>query len=217
MNCRICAESATGQCQACWKFYCADHGDVVCQPCQAQRDATGPAAGPVSGGIVIGRPSSTGSSPSNIEAQSLQRVIGAGQAVRHGQTEVTLVSLELYEQGFVVIFNLRDWGRGSTRDASLSDSDLFRAAMFDATAVDDQGNVYGGFPGSGGGNSGQWRQVQHFTPEVATARGHLHVSIKEIQWIAQGASARSTTEPGPWEFDISLELFDEPPIESSQS
>ena len=205
MNCHICSQPATGQCQVCSKFYCADHGDVMCQVCQGQRGVIGPSAGSASGGIVIGRPSSTRSSPSNIEAQSLQRVIGVGQAVRHGQIEVTLLSLELYEQGFVVNFNLRDWGRGSTRDASLSDPDLFRAAMFDATAVDDQGNIYRGFPGSGGGNSGQWRQAQHFTPEVATARGHLHVSIKEIQWIAQGASARSTTEPGPWEFDVHLE------------
>ena len=209
MKCHICAESATGQCQVCSKFYCADHGDVVCQPCQGQRGAIGPTSGSASDSIVIGRPSSAPSSsggrPADIELQPLERAIGVAQTVRHGETEVTFVSLELYEAGFVANFILRDLGRGSSLDAALTDSELFRAAMFDAKAADDQGNVYSGFLGRGGGRAGQWRLAQHFTPGMAATLKRLHVSIDEIQWIAQGASARSSTETGPWEFEVSLE------------
>ena len=39
MECHVCGQPATGQCRACWKFYCAAHGDMVCQPCQQQRPA----------------------------------------------------------------------------------------------------------------------------------------------------------------------------------
>ena len=209
MNCHICANPAAGQCQVCWKFYCADHGDRVCQTCQKQQGATGPAAGQDRSSMSIGRPDSAPSSsvgrPADIEGQPLERMIGVVQTVRHGETEVTFVSLELFEAGFVANFILRDLGRGSSIDAAVTDSDLFRAAMFDAKAADDQGNVYSAFPGMGGGRAGQWRQAQYFTPGLAAALRYLHVSIDQIRWIAQGASARSSIEPGPWEFDITLE------------
>ena len=221
MNCHICAESATGQCQVCWKFYCAEHGDRLCQTCQQQGGADGTTLGSASGSIVIGRPSSassvSGGHPADIEGQPLERSIGVVQTVRHGETEVTLVSLELYEAGFVANFILRDLGRGSSVDAALTDSELFRAAMFDAKAADDQGNVYSGFPGRGGGRAGQWRQAQHFTPAVAASQGKVHVSIDQIQWIAQGASARSSTETGPWEFDVPLEGSDDDTLPDGSS
>jgi len=31
--CHICNREAIGQCKNCFKFYCAEHGDVTCQVC----------------------------------------------------------------------------------------------------------------------------------------------------------------------------------------
>ena len=101
MNCHICSQPATGQCQVCSKFYCADHGDRVCQPCQKRRHSTSTAggAGPP-GDIAIGQdrlPQSSRVSYPDIKGQPLQRVIGVGQNARNGDTEVTLVDLEFLE------------------------------------------------------------------------------------------------------------------------
>ena len=116
MNCHIRADSATGQCQVCWKFYCAGHGDVACQPCQGQRSATGALPGWDRIGTVIGedRPPNPPrvSRPTDIERLPLQRVIAVGQNVLHGETEVTLVSLELFGEGFIANFRLTGWGPG---------------------------------------------------------------------------------------------------------
>ena len=33
MICHVCGREASGQCKTCGKFYCPDHGDVVCAHC----------------------------------------------------------------------------------------------------------------------------------------------------------------------------------------
>ena len=213
MNCHICANSATGQCQVCWKFYCADHGDRICQTCQKQREATGNPAGWDSMGTVIGEHRSPRTPRGNrppgpdIERQPLQRVIGVGQNVRlgdTGETEVTLVSLELFEGGFVANFRLRGWGPGTNPHADLPQPGFIRSPDFYVEAFDDQGNKYQAFPGSGGGGSAHWRKSHRFSPELATKDGHLHVTIEEIQWTPHGGGVRTLVEPGPWRFDVSL-------------
>jgi hypothetical protein len=38
--CHVCEAPASGQCQNCGKFYCPDHGDVVCVHCAMVSHAT---------------------------------------------------------------------------------------------------------------------------------------------------------------------------------
>ena len=101
MNCHICTQPATGKCQTCSKFYCADHGDGVCQHCQERSHSTSTAGGvDPSGAIVIGQersPQPSRVSYPDIKGQPLQRVIGVGQNARNSDTEVTLVDLEFLE------------------------------------------------------------------------------------------------------------------------
>ncbi len=215
MNCHVCAESATGQCQVCWKFYCAEHGDRVCQTCQEKRLAAGgPAGWDTMGAIVVGEhrpPRSPGvrRPPSqDVEGQSLQGVIAVGQKIQlgdTGETEFTLVSLELFESGFVANFRLRGWGPGTNPHADLRQPGFIRSPEFYVEAVDDQGNKYQGLPGNGGGGGAHWRKSHRFTPELATTDGQLHVTIEEIQWSPHGAGVRTLIETGPWQFDVSLE------------
>ena len=40
MICHVCERQASGQCRSCGKFYCPDHGDVVCVQCAAVPPAT---------------------------------------------------------------------------------------------------------------------------------------------------------------------------------
>ncbi len=224
MKCHICGQPATGQCQTCSKFYCADHGDRVCQPCQERRHTPSTAGGAdPSGEIAIGQdrsPQSSRVSYPDIKGQPLQRVIGVGQTARHGETEGTLVELEFLEfyedgfvpeDGFVANFTLKDWGSGSTHQAGLPVLGIIRIPTFYVKAADDQGNVYESWRASRRGTRGQWRQVHHFAPALASSARLLHVSIDEIQWMAahepgvRSAGVRSVIEPGPWEFDVPLE------------
>lgn len=224
MNCYICTKPATGQCQTCSKSYCSGHGDRVCQPCQERRHTTSTAgeADP-SGDIAIGQdrsPQSPRVSYPNIKGQPLQRVIGVSQTARHGETEVTLVELEFLEfyedgfvpeDGFVANFTLKSgWGSGSRSQAALPLPGIIRIPTFYVKAVDNLGNVYESWRASRRGSRGQWRQVHHFAPALASSARLLHVSIDEIQWMARGPGVRSVgvrpvIEPGPWEFDVPLE------------
>ena len=211
MNCHICDESATGQCQVCWKFYCASHGDRVCRSCQSQGGTTAAPAGWDRMGAVVGEHRVPGSPrperPPDIEGQPLQRVIGVGQNIQlgeAGETEVTLVSLELFEGGFIANFRLRGWGPGTNPHADLRQPGFIRSPEFYVEAIDDQDNKYQAFPGSGGGGRAHWRKSHRFSPELATAEGELHVTIEEIQWSPHGGGVRTLIETGPWQFDVPL-------------
>ncbi len=207
MNCHVCTQPATGQCQVCSKFYCADHGDVVCQPCQEQRSATGAPPGWEPMGTVIGQPrtprSPRISRPSDIEDQPLRRVIGVGQTVRHGVTEVALVSLELYADGSMVNFRLRKTPPNGPRPSPVATT---HHPEFSPEAADDLGNEFQVWPRSGGGGGDRyWRASMQLDPEIPDQAKSLHVTISEVQWHGRGRGQESFTEPGPWEFDVSLE------------
>ncbi|MEE8466747.1 MAG: hypothetical protein V3S68_09740, partial [Dehalococcoidia bacterium] len=211
MNCHICGQPATGQCRVCWKFYCAEHGDRVCQTCQQQQEAaTGAPPGWDRMGPGVPGQHRTPGSPRpprppgpDIERQTLQRVLGVGKSIQHGdagETEVTLLSLELFESGFIANFRLRGWGPGENPHADFPQPGFIRSPTFYAEAVDDHGNNYQSFPGRGGGGRAQWRMSHRFSPELAVTDGQLHITIEEIQWSPQGAGVRTMIETGPWQF-----------------
>ncbi|MCH8989815.1 MAG: hypothetical protein IIA92_13550 [Chloroflexi bacterium] len=207
MNCHICANPAAGQCQVCWKFYCADHGDRLCQPCQSQRGTTGAPAGWEPMGAVMGQPRSPRSSrvdrPPDIEGQPLQRVIGVGQTVCHGDTEVVLVSLELYADGSMVSFRLRKTPPDEPRASPVATT---HHPEFSPEAADDLGNKFQVWPHSGsGGGDRYWRAAMRIHPELPAQAKNLRITITEVRWLARGSGVSSVTEPGPWEFDVSLE------------
>ena len=223
MNCHICADPAMGQCQTCSKFYCADHVDRVCQPCQKRSHTISTAGGAdPSGDIAIGQdrsPQSSRVSYPDIKGQPLQRVIGVGQTARHGETEVTLVDLEFLEfyedgfvpeDGFVANFTLKDLGSGSTSQAAFPLPGVILDPTFYVKAADDQGNIYESWRTRSGGSRSSWRQTRHFAPALPSSARLLHVSIDEILWMPNGPGVRAGIEhagiePGPWEFDIPLE------------
>lgn len=207
MNCQICSSPATGQCQACWKFYCAEHGDRLCQLCQNRPEGIGAPAGWNSMGTVMGEPRAPGSSridrPPDIEGLPLQRVIGVSQNVRHGETEVALVSLELYADGSMVNFRLRKTPPDGPRPKPVATT---HHPEFSPQATDDLGNSFRLWPRSGGGGGDRyWRASMQLDPEIPGQAKSLLVTINDVQWLARGHGQESFTDPGPWKFDISLE------------
>ena len=41
MICHVCERQASGQCKSCGKFYCPEHGDILCVNCASVSSATG--------------------------------------------------------------------------------------------------------------------------------------------------------------------------------
>ncbi len=214
MNCHICAEPAIGECQVCWKFYCAEHGDRRCQTCQKERESAVTYGRWDSMGAVTDEPRSSrapgDSRPPrpDIDKEVLQRVIAVAQKVQlgdTGETEVTLVCLELFESGFIANFRLRGWGPGSNPQDDPDQPNINRAPDYYVEAVDDHGNKYQGRSGGGGGGNAHHRNNHRFTPGLTTADGQLHFTIEEILWTSHRAGVRQMIETGPWQFDVSLE------------
>ena len=197
MNCHICGQPATGQCRVCWKFYCPAHGDLACQPCQQQRTADrGPSM------VLMGHDDGSGSArprPLRLDRRVPVRIIEAIDTVKYGETELTLISLEIYEDAFAANFHLQV---GIQSDSSPG----FRGMPdFQMQATDDQGGSYESSRGRGGGGDANWRLTQNFTPNLAASARHLYVSIEEIQWLRGGPGDSPATESGPWAFDVRLE------------
>jgi len=144
----------------------------------------------------------------DIDQEALQRVIAVAQKVQHGDTgesESTLVSLELFESGFIANFRLRGWGPGTNPHDDPGQPSFFRAPNYNVGAFDDHGIIYQGTPGGGGGGSAHWRNHHRFTPGLAMADGQIHFAIEEILWTPHRAGGRTMVETGPWQFDVSLE------------
>ncbi len=216
MRCHVCGEPAIGQCQACWKFYCARHGDVFCASCQEQRKTAG-AGWNESARVVAFH--DQGSSPAHrarptpppdLDAQPIQRVIGVSQSTKHGGTELELISLELYADGFIAHFRLRS---GKLLDAGPSGG-FGRLPHFipappphpeyTPDVVDDRGNRYAAGPRGGGGGRSSYRATFHVYPAPPSEARRLEFTVTEIRWMAHGPGQRSVIETGPWTFHVDL-------------
>ena len=216
MHCHICNEPAIGQCQSCWKFYCASHGDMTCEKC-AQRPAgdgavfswTRPVRQGAGFGVTTlqapqgGEPRVRPELPPGFFRGEVLRGVLAVAEMRHtGAADLTLVSLESYEDGFSVFWRLRST---TPHPEPASPFAVAHPRLVFAPVHDDSGAKYeGGIGGGGGGSAELWRGEARFTPAIADAAQRLDVRIEEIQWGSSAANVRSRAEVGPWTFEISL-------------
>ncbi len=203
MNCHICLQPAIGQCQRCWKFYCADHGDRLCTMCT--REAA------VTGSILPGfrRPSPFGIK--DVEElrdriargpiarhEQLVRVIAVGQTQMSNGSEVSVLSLDLYDDGVRMNYRIRDTIEQTERLA-------LGFLQFDWKAVDDVGTNYISRPLDGGGSDKELRGAHSFSPALPQAATRLELSLAAIpRRDPTGARADPILQPGPWRFEIPL-------------
>lgn len=131
--------------------------------------------------------------------RELRRVIPVAQSQTVAGVAVTVLSLESYDDGFIV--NLRLLGEpvpGAQR--------FVRPTV---NVLDDAGQRYQVWPGGGYGQGAQWRLSIHCAPALresgATSGTTLRVEIPGIRWfVRHGASAAPVEESqaGPWTFEI---------------
>ncbi len=208
MKCHVCGEPSVGQCQSCWKFYCARHGDISCQKCadvQAaaqepsltgdsdepdnQESGEGPVRLEVIPGLQIG------------DEEELRRVIPVVQSQTQRGSRVTVVSIEVYDIGFAVIHEWRRV-RGSLKP---HESDHWMSLpVVSWSATDDKGREYRmGFSRSGG-DAHFLRQRTDFGPSLPPDAKLLMLSVEEMFWSERRPGQHPRVERGPWRFEVPL-------------
>lgn len=218
MLCHLCDAPPIGQCQACWRFYCRNHGDVVCSECrEGHADARTLRSsmlrlGSTDAVTVSGTDSPQ--APEQIEEMMarlglvrrtiLKRVVPVVQAQTVGDTQITLVSLELYDDCFSATIRLRVLGDHPDR----VENSMFGLPEFSISVTDDAGNSYASTPGGGGGGGDEFRWECTFAPGVSGDATILRFVIDELEWRAfpfgPRFGDRKKRELGPWRFDVPL-------------
>jgi len=131
----------------------------------------------------------------------LLRVVPAVQTQTVGDTQLTVVSLELYDDAFVAHVRLRDLAERRSDNPFLTIRG-WPQLSFDGS--DDTGQNYNGYQGAGGGSDSEFRFEIVFTPAVADDARALTLVASEVRWTAHMAGQRSRAEPGSWQFEIAL-------------
>ena len=222
MNCHICGQSSIGQCQGCWKFYCARHSSVVCEECaRAEAGESGVRYVKVIAKQLkeedLARREMDTLQPdprklmrwTTSGRDRLERVIPAAQTQTSGDTEVILLSVEVYNGGFVLNYRIRSMlaknamrrlFQSRRRPTDWPDVGIPHA---DWEATDDEATAYERVPQGSGGSTGELSGSTAYFPKLSKTAKRLIISAKGVHWI--GSSSDTEPEnPRPWRFEIPL-------------
>lgn len=136
--------------------------------------------------------------------RELVGVVPIGRAERAGAASLTLLSLERYGDGFLVLGRLL-W------DEEPEGSDAFWVVeRVDVAADDDLGTPYHGRSFGGGGGGASWRFDHAFSPAVPSDAAELVLTDPALRWRrvsppwAGPATPEERTDPCPWTFVVPL-------------
>lgn len=129
----------------------------------------------------------------------LVRVCAVAQTQVSDGISLTLLSLELYDDGFMGVFRLVP---GTSRPVP---------PVLAVDVRDDLGGRYAGQMGGGSGGPGeycQWRLAYIFTPAIHPAARELHLEVGELRYLHydkdRGGLVEDEVQRGPWAFPVSL-------------
>lgn len=218
MLCHICESNAIGQCQVCWRFYCRAHGEVICQTCKAKSPdwmaSQGQSDLTLSHTLSVSSPDQPTPTPEQLQEimrqmgvvrkTILRRVVPVVQTQTIRDTQITLVSLDIYDECFVAHVRVRilDDDDDPTRSVFQGMPDI------DWHVSDDTGREYSTSFGGGGGNGDESRYEFTVAPAIADDVHRLDFIINQLEWrtfpfMPQFASKKKI-EPGPWRFEVLL-------------
>ena len=133
--------------------------------------------------------------------RELRQVIPVAQSRSVAGVALTVLSLESYDDGFIV----------NLRIIPESEPSSPRFARPTVNVVDDVGQRYRVWPGGGYGQGAQWRLSVHCRPALrasgATFGSVLRLEIPEIRWFERdgaGGAPGEESQAGPWSFTIAL-------------
>lgn len=135
----------------------------------------------------------------------LDRVVGVGQQVDNGGVRVSILSVELYEDGFLV---------HSRAQLDTGDLNLGRVAPRPSATklmlqiTDDRGGNYRAWPSGSGGSGKDYRWSTPFSPAVDSRARLLRIEAPAIHLLRhpeqESTAVVETDRPGPWVVEIPL-------------
>jgi hypothetical protein len=145
----------------------------------------------------------------------LERVIPIAQTRALGDTEVTLISVEVYNGGFVLNHRIRSLGAKEDQRQAFhswfSKQEIPRSTSPDIgfpevtwQASDDQESNYTSVPEGSGGSAADYSGSTAFLPTLSKEATRLVISLDEVRWMPVNRRQRSRVDPGPWRFEVPL-------------
>jgi hypothetical protein len=210
----MCDSPAIGQCQVCWRFYCHLHGELICDTCKAKSPdwqaspfqdlshqvlVSGPDAPPPTAEQLQEMMSQLGI----VRKTTLRRVIPVAQTQTMGDTQVTLASLDVYDECFVTRFLIR---RLESQEKDPVQGMFHGMPSMDWHITDNTGRMYRTSFDGGGGGSDDYHYEMTVSPGLEKDVNRLDFVINEIEWntmpFMPQAFSRKKIEPGPWRFEV---------------
>jgi hypothetical protein len=158
-------------------------------------------------------PNNPGATP---QPHQLRRVVPVAQARALDGGSLTIVSLELYVEGFLVhtqVRHAREQAGAASTSGTGRGSEPFRSPEIVFAAVDDRGGSYGCWAGGGYGGGGLpgemlWRRDYVFAPAPPADARELRLSLPAVEWLSYDpANPRptvETTQPVGWTLTVPL-------------
>jgi hypothetical protein len=226
MVCHVCGKGAIGQCQHCWKFYCADHGDRICSVCQQKADdnrLNGARLMAEIGKVAVKHPRGflrsllpgsnivLGSTSEPTEAElaewkkwqmdglEMKRVVPIAQSAEWGERHLTLISLVIYEDGSHLTFQTV-----GPAEPLLASADFDMPAYYKThdpvLRVEDDLRTEYFVRGGGGGGGHVWHGHKQVTPRIPDLASRLLIYVRLP--LASGVAPQTA---GPeLRFDVAL-------------
>lgn len=134
-----------------------------------------------------------------VRSSHLQRVIAVGAQQECRGLILSLISVEVYDDGFAANFRLAL--------AAPSDSaEQLPGAMpiLAASAAESDKVVYFASPSPSMGPHGDWYASLRFEPPLRDASRHLTIAVIKIEWLPRVPFSKIVEWHGPWMFEVTL-------------
>jgi len=197
MICFTCRQPAVGQCPICWRFYCSQHGNRRCFECFNSLPSSESAESQITGkgiasveirSLELGR------------ASQLRRVVTSMQQHEHQNLIISLISVEVYDDGFAADFRL------TFADSVVAEQMPGQVPILFAGGTNTDGTACYASPTPAIGSLGDWRALIRFEPALRSASGEVSLSVVKIEWLPMPSTANPITRwYGPWSFQVTLD------------
>jgi hypothetical protein len=135
------------------------------------------------------------------QPRQLIDVVGVGATETVGGVALTLLSVERYREGHVVLFRMFRHRERSERDLPMP---RFELAVSPESSTPYRFWMMGGTGGGGVAGEMEYRQAYAITPSPPSDGSEIVIEVREISWERLGHGTRKvvSVDSGPWRFTI---------------
>jgi hypothetical protein len=139
--------------------------------------------------------------PSPPQPRELVDVVGVGQTETVNGVAVTLLSVERYREGHVVLFRMFRHRKRSERDLPMPH---FELSVTPQSSMPYRFWMMGGTGGGGVEGEMEYRQAYAITPSPPSDDGEVVIEVREISWKRYGSGTYKVVavDTGPWRFSV---------------